>query len=480
MRTSHKHSIRTLILAAGLAVAAPAVANPVAILRQGDTIEGNTVTLGTVATNGSGGYAIGLTAGTLAQFWGSATGGPGALLRTEATFGPLVQTAFEGFYGFANSGALAYSATGTGGPVDGFDSVWVDDTPIAVEGDPVPSLPGQFWVFGSRPTMTATGEPWWVSGYSAVQGGSTQARGLFRGTDATPVLVTGDMVGGVAETVNVGTAVSFSFRVSDQGNNWIGNVVLTGATSADNVVVSNGDAIDAGGALLREGTVMPVGLGGDGVETYQAFANFGINSAGDWLVCGDTNGAAATDAFVMINGEVVLREGDVVGGFPTTGSFDWADLNEQGDWVVSWNVTDGGTREALIFNGQLLLRETQPIDRDGDGEPDGTITLTDLTTGIDNLYMSNRFGNGEVDIYFTGNSQDVGVEATATEVFYRMTVFARCSGDFDNNGSVEVPDIFAFLSAWFSGDFTADFDRDGDIDVPDIFAFLSAWFSPCV
>ncbi len=54
-----------------------------------------------------------------------------------------------------------------------------------------------------------------------------------------------------------------------------------------------------------------------------------------------------------------------------------------------------------------------------------------------------------------------------------------CAADFDGNGVREVPDIFAFLSAWFAQNPRADFDRNGTIAVPDIFAFLSAWFAGC-
>jgi hypothetical protein len=54
-----------------------------------------------------------------------------------------------------------------------------------------------------------------------------------------------------------------------------------------------------------------------------------------------------------------------------------------------------------------------------------------------------------------------------------------CRADFDNNGTVGVPDIFAFLGAWFAGDLRADFNYSGGTDVPDIFAFLAAWFAGC-
>lgn len=54
-----------------------------------------------------------------------------------------------------------------------------------------------------------------------------------------------------------------------------------------------------------------------------------------------------------------------------------------------------------------------------------------------------------------------------------------CRADFDGDGTVGVPDIFAFLSAWFAMSPAADFNMDGTVDVPDIFAFLSAWFAGC-
>jgi hypothetical protein len=66
---------------------------------------------------------------------------------------------------------------------------------------------------------------------------------------------------------------------------------------------------------------------------------------------------------------------------------------------------------------------------------------------------------------------------TATEVL--ISFVESCSADFDTSGSLGVPDIFAFLSAWFALDPAADFNGDSAISVPDIFSFLSAWFTGC-
>lgn len=64
----------------------------------------------------------------------------------------------------------------------------------------------------------------------------------------------------------------------------------------------------------------------------------------------------------------------------------------------------------------------------------------------------------------------------------RLFSDAPCPADVDNNGTVDVPDIFAFLSLWFAGDPAANWNGTGGVDVPDIFAFLSEWFAtggPC-
>jgi len=59
---------------------------------------------------------------------------------------------------------------------------------------------------------------------------------------------------------------------------------------------------------------------------------------------------------------------------------------------------------------------------------------------------------------------------------------AFCDADWCQDGSVGVPDIFCFLSAWFANDPTAR-NYGGNPGVPAIFAFLSIWFAtgtgPC-
>ena len=53
-----------------------------------------------------------------------------------------------------------------------------------------------------------------------------------------------------------------------------------------------------------------------------------------------------------------------------------------------------------------------------------------------------------------------------------------CFADFDQNGVVEVPDLFAYLSAWFANSPSANINGDA-LEVSDIFSYLAAWFAGC-
>jgi len=222
-----------------------------------------------------------------------------------------------------------------------------------------------------------------------------------------------------------------------------------------------------------------VAAGGNGLETWQVFTNFGVNEAGQWLMVADTSAASTSDHVVVLTGQVVLREGEQVGGLTISGPFDSADLNEDGDWAVIWTVHDGvAPREAIIFNGALLIKETDPIDWDGDGTPDPGTVLTDIT-GIDNLYMSDRNPDGTVDIYFTGDTSRAGNNEAAYRI--RVQAGAPCPADFNLDGAVTTSDVSAFLTAWFAdianATTNADFDDSGSTTTADISAFLSAWFA---
>jgi len=52
-----------------------------------------------------------------------------------------------------------------------------------------------------------------------------------------------------------------------------------------------------------------------------------------------------------------------------------------------------------------------------------------------------------------------------------------CDADFDNNGSVDFPDYFTFVSVYGTADALADFDGSGTVDFPDYFTFVRLYGS---
>ncbi len=74
---------------------------------------------------------------------------------------------------------------------------------------------------------------------------------------------------------------------------------------------------------------------------------------------------------------------------------------------------------------------------------------------------------------------------TVTYLVTFVATSAACRVDFDESGSSDVVDLFAFLDSWFitqgqSGPGIAtDFDDDQEVTVDDLFGFLDAWFMGC-
>ncbi|MHC4306065.1 MAG: hypothetical protein ACYTFF_18495, partial [Planctomycetota bacterium] len=410
----------SLFAGLGAILLAPAAASgeiASALLREDDElIPGETISsLSNTAVNHVGGYACSLNTtgtGTISRIWGEPSGGVGMLMRSEMTIGVFEQTSFESFYGMSDIGQLAYGTTSTN--IDsgetGLDGVWLDDLAVLHEEDPVPSLPGMWSNFNSRPTSTGDGTIVWVGGFADDPDASTQNRALFAGLGASVLIMGGDMIPGIPEPVDLGGSIDFDFRVSRFGTNWINRVDLDSSSTDDGLMVINNMAVLAGGSVMRENSPVPASIGGLPDELWDNFDFMGINDAGDFFITGDTNATASMDEFVTLNGEIILREGDVLDldGMPVTlsGSIEGGYMNKETDWAVIWDIDDaaGTNLEALIFNGEILLVEGDPVDWNGDGmidAGDNNAVISNFT-GISSLTVGARVG-GFVNIYFTAD-----------------------------------------------------------------------------
>jgi len=391
-----------------------------------------TTAINNSAVNKVGGYSFTVNGSdgttTFSHIWGNAAGGAGTVMRTEGTYGSLVQTSFESFFGMSNAGGLSYSAVGTGGPVDGFDSVWLNDTPVAVEGLPHPSLPGQYWRFASRPGVTTDGVPYFVGGLTDTPGGSTQNYGLFYGTTGTPILLGGDVVPNLPQPLGTSSSISFDYRYSALGTNHFVEATMANLSSTDdNAMVMNGAGLMLGGGLAQENQPVPAAIGGLPGELWDNFDYLGITESGQYLMTGDTSADSTMDEYILIDGQIAMREGEMVSGYTINGAIEGAFMNETGDWAAIWDVdTPGGNVEALLYNGLLVLLEGDAVDWNGDGvidENDNNGVLANFT-GISSLTLGEPHDGDLVDIYFTADVDFYGTPSSSDdlEAGFRFTV----------------------------------------------------------
>ncbi|MBD3336445.1 MAG: hypothetical protein GF355_13100 [Candidatus Eisenbacteria bacterium] len=385
-----------------------------ALIREGDPLPGgpegfNVNAIDNTAVNTINGWAVTLNSTdgmeTLDFAWGDPAGGGGSVLFAEGSYGAYAQTSWESFFGFSDAGLVAYSASSDSllGDATGLDGVWLNDQDIAVEEQPYPHQAGMYWSFASRPGATGAGSPHWVGGFTDSPGGSTQNRGLYIGADANPLVVGGDMIGGLPDPVDTGSSnISFDYRISALGSRWIAEIATTTGSSANNNhMVIDKSVIVLEGLPVSENGPVPAEIGGLPDEVWDNFDYTSISETGRYMFTGDTGADTAQDEFILIDGIIVHREGDMLDGEVLSGSIEGAYMNEVGDYAFIWDIEGGGT-EALFVGDQLILREGDVVDWDGDEVPDADHVLTGFT-GISTLTLSERLAEGFVRAYFTAD-----------------------------------------------------------------------------
>ncbi len=441
----YRSRVAVVLLAAGGLIGASSAQVASALLRDEDPLPGNPAqfvgSIGSMDTNGAGGWSVeinhddNLGGTTISSAVGSADGvTPAAVLFSEGVFGLFTQTSWEFDVGLSDAGETAYGPSGNGGPDGGLESAWIDGTGFAIEGEAIVGGPfdGLFWSFASGVEMTDDGVVWWSGGVRSTFDGSTSARGLFNSDDVSdPVIFSGQLLSGLPAPVEGGATIDFDYKVSAQGTNYILQVEMettgTGvSTTENNVMVISGQGLTLDGGLVREASTVPASVGGLVGESWDNFDYMGVNEFGDFLFTGDTDAATSEDEFVCVNGQIVLREGEMTtDGFVVSGAMENGDLNENGDWAVVWDIDDpvDGNIEALIVNGAVVLAELDEVDWDNDGAIDAGVVISASTgfSGIRSLRLGDRDPvSGDVTVYFTAETSDNG--GSNEEGFYALTV----------------------------------------------------------
>jgi len=102
----------------------------------------------------------------------------------------------------------------------------------------------------------------------------------------------------------------------------------------------------------------------------------------------------------------------------------------------------------------------------------GSTSSLDLEFGLGHAFAA------EVFVLWPSGDESAVVVAANTHLTIEEGV-SPCLGDLTGDGTVDVRDFFAFVTAFASGDPASDLNGDGSVDVGDFFAFVVAFSAGC-
>ncbi len=263
------------------------------------------------------------------------------------------------------------------------------------EGSPVPGFPTEFiGNYLNSPSLTNDGRVG-ARAYST-DGTLPSTEDDFLLFDNTVYVQEGVTVpGGIADPWD--TLDSNDFHVSADGNTWFALGDTTASTSADDIVVVNGNAMIVEGATL-----------GSYAEPVDNIVEGILTPEGHWFARGDNDD---DQDWVVMDGNVIAQTGDPVPGGFTGESFDderygacffEMTANGVGDYVYAGvtDYADPNYDAVVVLNGaEVVLRQGDAVDLDGNG-------LLDDGAYIDVFNNDDMFLTDDLWLYFTADLRD--------------------------------------------------------------------------
>lgn len=364
------------------------------LLREGDPapplLGGTTIgQFGNLTTNDQGGFACVVTSaqpfsGAPWYIWGSFDDAPPGTLRTTQTIGGVSQARFGDGLSLSDD-QIAYGAValGVGGTTE-LESVWLDDTLVALEGAPAQN-PNREIATARFPNVTNDGRVIWQSLTWRPQpplppvGGRTA---IYEDSLTNAIIRENVSYPGLPDPVRL---ISNAIRVSASGAHSIMRVILDSPFPERALLVDQqGFAVGSGTAISGE-LVDPVAGGLPG-EFWLEFRDGDVNDQGDVLFAATTSAVGASASVLVKNGQLVYRGGDIVDDVQLGGFVGRMALGPRGDVAFLWSLSSGGNQEfGLFLDGRFLARPGDAVDLDGDGVIDpGTriVSFLQSTTGV--------------------------------------------------------------------------------------------------
>jgi hypothetical protein len=193
------------------------------------------------------------------------------------------------------------------------------------------------------------------------------------------------------------------------------------------------------------------------------------------------------------NGVLLAQTGDPV-VTPVTGpaehwggDFFAVTGNRKGDWVLVGQTDNPDiTRDdVVVLNGtEILVREGDPIDLDGNGLYDDNVFIG-RGNNVSAAFATDRYFalTDEGALYFfanlrNGQGQDLSPGIGPPLALLRL-VTVRCVGDITADGQINIVDLLAVISNWGqTGTNPADVNGDGIVNIADLLAVIAGW-GPC-
>jgi len=402
------------------------------------------------------------------------SGFTGAVFAQEGkpAFGTPSGNLFDGFFdtvGFNSNNDFAWSASATGAEYDDitYTNIGGVNTIIAKDGDPVngmvdPSGAGNETLANSS-TSDHLLDDGRVGFYASNLDGITG--------DFEPVLVYWDNVNGInafrqggVATLGADTITDFpldrSFQTTPDGAH-----TLYIANSTSTVDILAVDDIP----MLRTANLIPATA-----ITVADIFDAQLAPNGSWIARGDD---PTDNDWVVRNGALVAATGlSVEGGAELWGnSIGNISVNNSADYLITGNTDnpDVNFDTVMVLNGEVIVRESDPVDLDNNGILDDGVYINAFTAF--NAFLSN-----DSRVHFLATLKtDEGVNLNTAFLVVDVGACATILGDANGSASRNGRDAQAFVDCLLLGDLThpckcADMDNDGDIDAADATLFATA------
>lgn len=275
------------------------------------------------------------------------------------------------------------------------------------------------------------------------------------------------------------TMLGNSFYTSTDGQHWIALGRRVGQATADDMLAYNNTAVIESGQPIGSSSVIAADI-----------FNANVLADGTWLARGDD--AADNDWFAR-NGQVLAKTGDPI----TTGSTElWGNsflsfaANTAGDWLLIGNTDNPVTSfdSVIVLNGEtVLLREGDPIDLDGNGQFDDNVFIGRSNTANAAFIADTLNLTEDGTAYVIVNLVDAdGIEYNSSPSFGTPNALIKfsinqgstcstCTGDYNQDGGVTGDDVEGFFTDWEISAPCADVNQDGGVDGTDVEFFFVAW-----